>query len=136
MTDRRGNVLRRKLEFVLILKRVRRDKAKFIAMLQRNVESAGPCVLWTAAKRPTGYGLVSFWHDGACTKIDAQRLFLILALGRPIKPHHEAGHTEGCHNRHCVRHLEEQHWRDNLKQRDRRQDARQAGGQPGPDVPF
>lgn len=134
MIKRRGVAKRRSLEFNLVLRRVRKDKAKFIAMLERNTKIEGACVLWTGACRPSGYGLVGFWHDGEATKIDAQRVFLILALGRPIGPHMEAGHLPECHRRNCVSHVREQHWKENLRQRD---DA--AAGKPqviAPSCPF
>jgi hypothetical protein len=45
--------------------------------------------------------------NGQRTTLGAHRVFLILALGRPIRDKYEAGHHT-CHNRLCMRHVEEQ----------------------------
>lgn len=106
---------RRRLEFDAIVARVRRDKAAFIAMLERNlVETPSGCQVWTGTKRASGYGRCSFMHDGYRFSIDVHRLFLILRLARPIRKGHEAAHDDAvCPHRHCVVHVSEQHWKVN-----------------------
>lgn len=124
---RQGRPRRRQLEFEVVRDAVRRDKARFIARLEGCVKAVGECQLWTKSACPSGYGRTTLWSERLKknVSIHAHRLFLILKLGRPIRVGYEAGHEAGCVDSLCVRHVEEQHWQENLKQQAR-----------GNDVPF
>jgi hypothetical protein len=112
---RRGSVERRRAEFAAISQAVRKNKARFIRRLQGLVRVDGTCVRFLGSHTKDGYGrmnltYISNNHRARRIQIYAQRLFLILKLGRSIKMEHDAGHEEGCPHRDCVLHLFEQHW--------------------------
>jgi len=131
--SRKRSSARRLLEFSVILHHVRKNKLRLIRRLQGLVKGDGPHVLFLGSRRADGYGRVSFRRpDGRHISIDAQRVFLILALGRQIKLDHDAGHKAECEYRHCVLHLFEQPTAENsLTAR-----ARLITGQGDQEVPF
>lgn len=118
---RKGNVARRRLEFEVIKRQVVRHKERFIRRLQGLVDARPDgCVLFLGSKRKDGYARMNFVTTrGDHVQVDAQRVFLILALGRPIKIGYDAGHEAFCQHRHCVRHLFEQSMHDNYTQKGR-----------------
>lgn len=117
MSKRRaGKPTRRRLEFDVIRHHVKRDKAGFIARMQRNCMSYGSCVLWTGSTDACGYGRMNFRYQGKHVSIHAHRVTLILMLARPLGPGMESGHLPECRDHSCIKHVVEQHWKDNLDQ--------------------
>lgn len=162
MTVRDGNAERRQLEFDTLVYQVRKNRERLIARLIGSVKATSTgCVLWTGAEGANGYGRVNFrMAGGKHVAMRTHVMALILQLGRPIARGHDAGHS--CAHRLCIRHVSEQRWQDNLRQRDedqRKITCRFCGraveepcdtedvavnscpyddksGAPGPDVPF
>lgn len=123
--ERRG--ARRLAEWAVIEDQLRRNREAFIARLQRLVRVDGDCRTWTGAPDANGYARLCFYVPGQRRRgrqprkffIGVHRLFLMLALKRPINEGMEAGHYE-CHNRLCVKHVIEQTKQENLQHRDAR----------------
>lgn len=127
--DRNGSAKRRKLEYDAIMDNVKRRKAQFTARLQARLERVGECLCYKGTLDHKGYARlnVSYLRGGKgpaqVVTIHAQRLFLILKLGRPLRRGYEAGHEERCSHRTCVLHVEEEHYKLNAmtkKPRDER----------------
>lgn len=116
---RKGSASRRRLEFEVVHDQLTRRREAFTARLERWVRPAGECRIWIGKPAASNdYRVISFKYKGKHVVIAVQRLFLIMKLGRPIRLGYEAGHTCGDHT--CVVHLEEQHYKDNLLERDQR----------------
>ena len=110
---REGNAARRQLEFAIVLDQVKRRKEAFIARLSSHIIQRGTCLCYEATKDHKGYARLNFRHKGKHISIAVQRVFMILKLCKPIPLAHEAGHTEECEHRTCVRHLQLEHYADN-----------------------
>jgi len=107
----------------ILSEKIKKDKERLITRLIRNLETYEnenhtPCQLWKGAKNYSGYGLINFKYQKRHVQLKVHRVFLVLALKRPIAENMEAGHT--CPNgfRHCVSHLTEQTRTENLRERD------------------
>lgn len=100
-------------EFELVVRQIKLHKERFIQRLLRNIRTEGDCFLWTGkqagGRSGPGYPAMNLWdpEEKAHVRVQVHRLFVMLAIKRPIKKSHEAGHFM-CHNRLCVRHVEEQ----------------------------
>lgn len=116
--NRSGKKSRRLLEFEVVMDQVKRRKDALIARIQRWTRAEGECVVWHGAHDGCGYGVLSFKYMRKHIKINVPRIVLIMQLGTPIPESIEAGHT--CGNRACIRHIEAQHYKDNLLERDQR----------------
>lgn len=126
---KRHSAKRRMLEFNVVRHHVKKDKERLIRRLEGLVASVGDCVLFLGSRRiGDGYGRLTFRYNGKHVTIDAQRVFLILALHRPIRLGFDAGHTNFCLNKHCVRHLFEQPSGENGREANKRKH--------GTDTPF
>lgn len=110
--DRNGSAARRQLEFDVIRHHIRKNKAAFIARLERNCMWEGDCYVWVGRQDHKGYGRMNFRYNGRHIEIGVHRLFVILKTRAPIPRGMEAGHI-GCKNRLCVRHVELQHYKEN-----------------------
>jgi hypothetical protein len=98
-------------EFDILRQQIARHKERFIQRLIRNTRVEGECVIWTGAhnggRHGKGYPIINFKIEGQHVQVRVHRLFLVLRLQRQIRRNHEAGHFM-CHNKSCVRHVEEQ----------------------------
>lgn len=110
---RAGNEARRAKEFAVIVDQVKRRKEAFIKRLEANIVSVGDCLCYTGRKDHNGYPRLNFKYQGEHITITAARVFLILKLCGPIPLEHEAGHTEECQHRSCVKHLRLEHYTSN-----------------------
>lgn len=132
----KGNPLRRRLEYNIVIRQARKDPERLKRRLKGLLNDQTPmlpgignCLLWTGSIDKSGYGRINFTDVGDChVQIAAHRLFLIMMLRRPIAMKHDAGHMKGCPHRHCVRHVFEQPMAENYNT------AR--GKDDGDDVPF
>lgn len=115
MAKRRGSLTARSREFRAIVRAVKMDKPRFIRRLQGLVRMDGACIRFLGAHTKDGYGRMMLRlpvRNGHMLRLQiyAQRLFLILRLGRAIKLDHDAGHEPECPHRDCVLHVFEQHY--------------------------
>lgn len=113
--DRNGSAARRRLEFNAIMDQVKRRKEAFTRRLQGRLREVGNCLVYDGTKDHKGYARLNIRYKGKLVTMHAQRLFLILRLGRPIKQGHEAGHLPECQHRACVLHLREEHYKSNAR---------------------
>jgi hypothetical protein len=72
--------------------------------LYRNISApdAGGCQLWTGMTNNIGYPFIGYSdrESGKRGMMLATRALLMIELGRPIQPRHNANHS--CHNRLCM----------------------------------
>jgi hypothetical protein len=130
---RSGSAARRRLEFATVAGQVRRDKQRLIDRINRHCRMQNGCYVWVAGKNPgNDYPQMNFRHKGKVIKINVPRVILILKLCAPIPMNIEAGHASGCANRACILHIEPQHWKQNLLERDERNGKRKQTA----DAPF
>jgi len=109
---REGSVRRRKLEFDVVVRQVKKDKQRFINRLSARVaHQASGCVEYRGGMDQKGYPKISFRFEGRHLMIAAHRVFMIMMTCKPIPIGMEVDHE--CRNRRCVRHLRLVHYRDN-----------------------
>lgn len=111
---------------------VKRRKAKFIARLEARLRKVGTCLCYDGTLDHKGYARLNLSYlpggkgPAQIITIHANRLFLIMKLGRPLRRGFEAGHEKDCHHRTCVIHVQEEHYKSNAmtsKPRDERMAA-------------
>jgi hypothetical protein len=98
------------LEFNVIRYHVKRDKARFIARLERNLRHVGECIVATGTADRNGYPRMNFRYKGHHVTIHTMRVIAILRNCAPIPAGHDVAHSAFCFNRCCVLHTELQHY--------------------------
>ena len=117
---RMGSAARRQLEWQVIVHQVKHRKEAFARRLTKNISrrGVGPlgCLRYLGTLDRNGYPRMNFRDpEHGHVTILANRVFCILKEARPMQAGHDAAHTDGCRDRRCIRHVEQQPFQVNAR---------------------